>query len=362
MVLVVQDDTTVADTAPRILEQTGSYRINRLPLHCDIVAEVGRRAAAVVVFDVWRISADALHAVSVLHAEVPHVQVVVVSVDAEANVRTARRRLPLADWLPRTHAHYLPASVAAALRVRSNRSRFLSYKHKLITRPSAPENPRTPVLVAESKQMQQLLHTLATLDDEPLLLCGEPGSGRTALARAAHRMHRGAAVMAELSAVDRNRDELLVAAVSAALRAAGGTVLLSSLDTLGEAGRRLPADLARALVPMDDPPVVMATASPGWRAAPDMVALEVPPLRRHREDLPALVAHFAARAAAELQQPPIRLSRRVEAALAAYAFPGNVAELRDLICAATADPDSLLPELGRRSPRTAFPGEATPES
>jgi DNA-binding NtrC family response regulator len=59
-----------------------------------------------------------------------------------------------------------------------------------------------------------------------------------------------------------------------------------------------------------------------WRLA--VVCLEIPPLRQRREDVPLLLAHFAARAGQGLHLAPCGRE-----ALLAHDWPGNVRELRN---------------------------------
>ncbi len=62
-----------------------------------------------------------------------------------------------------------------------------------------------------------------------------------------------------------------------------------------------------------------------------VVPLAIPPLRQRREDIPELCELFLAQAAVDLKVPRRRLSPDAARALAAYNFPGNIRELRNLI-------------------------------
>lgn len=62
----------------------------------------------------------------------------------------------------------------------------------------------------------------------------------------------------------------------------------------------------------------------------------VPPLRDRRGDLPALVAHFTAQAAASCGKGRLAVPREVLAVLADYSFPGNVRELAGMVADAVA--------------------------
>jgi transcriptional regulator with GAF, ATPase, and Fis domain len=66
-----------------------------------------------------------------------------------------------------------------------------------------------------------------------------------------------------------------------------------------------------------------------WRI--NVIMLELPPLRERRDDLPLLIRHFLDRFAKELARAPIGLDADAEAALLAYAYPGNIRELENLL-------------------------------
>ena len=59
--------------------------------------------------------------------------------------------------------------------------------------------------------------------------------------------------------------------------------------------------------------------------------LLLPPLRERREDIPALVEHFAAQVCSQNGWKPIPFSLEAIAALQAHAWPGNVRELRNVV-------------------------------
>ncbi|HEX8826029.1 MAG TPA: helix-turn-helix domain-containing protein, partial [Archangium sp.] len=56
-----------------------------------------------------------------------------------------------------------------------------------------------------------------------------------------------------------------------------------------------------------------------------------PPLRERREDLPALIDAFLKEACARNGRRPLTLSPEALAVMAAYDYPGNVRELRNLV-------------------------------
>jgi two-component system NtrC family response regulator len=62
-----------------------------------------------------------------------------------------------------------------------------------------------------------------------------------------------------------------------------------------------------------------------------VVPIAIPPLRERRGEVPALVERFLAETAVELKARRKTVSKDALARLAAYDFPGNVRELRNLV-------------------------------
>ncbi|MEO1766035.1 sigma-54-dependent transcriptional regulator [Thiobacter aerophilum] len=96
----------------------------------------------------------------------------------------------------------------------------------------------------------------------------------------------------------------------------------------------------------------------------NVVNLKIPPLRERRGDIPLLARHFLAQSAARMKRPVREIAPEALAALMAYAFPGNVRELENMMERGTAlahgDTIQLadLPEALQHSPRWPPPENA----
>jgi DNA-binding NtrC family response regulator len=66
-----------------------------------------------------------------------------------------------------------------------------------------------------------------------------------------------------------------------------------------------------------------------------VVPLTVPPLRERREDVPALVTHFAARAGERLRRSPCTVTAAAMQLFVDHPWPGNVRELENLVTRAS---------------------------
>ena len=87
--------------------------------------------------------------------------------------------------------------------------------------------------------------------------------------------------------------------------------------------------------------------------------VEIPPLRERKEDIPVLVAFFAAEAAESLGQEAPEASPELLTLLANYHFPGNVRELRAMVFDAVARHKSG-PVLAVKSFRKTIKNRSTP--
>ncbi|HSM14746.1 MAG TPA: sigma-54 dependent transcriptional regulator, partial [Thermoanaerobaculia bacterium] len=102
-----------------------------------------------------------------------------------------------------------------------------------------------------------------------------------------------------------------------------------------------------------------------------VVTIELPPLRRRRSDIPLLVEHFVEKHAAAAGGTARALSREAMDVLMAYAFPGNVRELENVVqrCMVMArgslitvdDLPSTLREAARGEGDPDDPGATLPE-
>ena len=63
----------------------------------------------------------------------------------------------------------------------------------------------------------------------------------------------------------------------------------------------------------------------------NVVALVLPPLRERSEDVPTLANHYLTRASLRQHRPDLAMSEAAKRAVRAYAWPGNLRELRNAI-------------------------------
>ena len=244
-----------------------------------------------------------------------------------------------------------------------------------ITRPGSAAE----ALFAQAPSMRPVLDKVhaAAAGSGGICITGEPGTGRELIARVIHALSRdeGSAPFVMVDCHDLPRTELeqrlfgvisarataartpgpeRIAPTGAIARARGGTLYLAGLL---EAPVAVQAKLARLLrdgealllepdeeIPVDLDVRPVGSFEPGVEAAVgdgrlrrDLldrlahVRIEVPPLRRRRQDIPLLAVHFLDALAEADGQPAKLLSRSALALLSALPWNGNAGELRTLL-------------------------------
>jgi DNA-binding NtrC family response regulator len=185
---------------------------------------------------------------------------------------------------------------------------------------------------AAARRLKSQLLGLAGLPF-PVLFTGEAGSGRRRAARALHAIGPWAeAPLLELDA----RAPLPQGGLPAR-----GAVVVTHVEALPPDAQSLWSRVARGRVLG---PRLLATSSaafplhafdagfePELAASLLRFAVDVPPLRHRRTDVPDLARHFALRIARELARPEQRLGAGALAALREASWAGNVAELRRVV-------------------------------
>ncbi len=203
----------------------------------------------------------------------------------------------------------------------------------------------TAEFVTRSPLVENVLASarLAAASDAPVLITGEPGTGREPLARAIHRgsaRHTGPLVVLDCSDLPADEDGRRRLA-KALEQACGGTLLLNDL---GELPGALQAELLATLERLAPTPRLVATADPlpedpatDHAVSPELldrltaVHLHLPPLSRRREDIPLLAAEALEEAARESAQAPKACAPEAIEFLAAAEWPGNVRQLRAVL-------------------------------
>jgi DNA-binding NtrC family response regulator len=212
-------------------------------------------------------------------------------------------------------------------------------------------------IVGESEAMRALLHGVRRVAqyDEPLIIVGEPGTGKTLAARAVHaRSLRTNAPFVVVNCANYTpalmSDALFGATFGPAATtggaAQGGTLLLNNVHDLPADGQQALLRILQEKVYVDGPMVravdvrIICATSPQSMPAPEratfnpalfhrlnVLSLHVPALRERTGDLHLLARYFLNHYAADSGRRLRGFTKDAQSALTAYHWPGNVREL-----------------------------------
>jgi DNA-binding NtrC family response regulator len=353
-VLVVDDEPAARRSLARVLQARGLL-VDTAESGAAALDLLRTRPVDVVLLDRDLPEPGGLPLLAELRRRHPEVEVVLLvplgDPDAAAAAVRAGAYAVVSTPLPAPEAVVPPVERAA------ERRRLIERVRSLETQ--LAEHEQLGEIVGSSARMVDLLRRAfaAASSAAPVLILGERGTGKDLLARAVHRRSPRARAPLVVLSLSELRDLTAGAELAAALeQAEGGTLLLEDLGSLPRAAQ---LTLYQALTGPARPDVrLLTTALPDLReqvARGDFredlfyrlasVLLEVPPLRRRREDVPLLAYHFLSRAAAREGKAIRRIGPEALRALRRHAWPGNVGELRYAVehAVVMARGESILP-------------------
>jgi two-component system response regulator HydG len=363
-VLVVDDDREMADVVCDVLREAG-YRALATNSGADALALARQESPDVLISDL-RMSGLSGHQLQFeLKRAAPNLPVIIITAFGSIQTAVESMKLGAFDYITKPFSNdELLLVVSRALENRSLRQEVKRLRGELARSYGLPN------IIAANPRMVAVLEVLKQVADSPagVLVTGESGTGKDLLARALHfesSRREGPFVPINCAAIPDNLIESeLFGYVRGAftdarqgktglfVAARGGTLFL---DEIGEMPLALQAKLLRVLEDKKVRPVgateetsidVRIVAATNADLEPLMeqgrfrsdlyyrlatLTIAVPPLRERPEDIPLLIKHFVARAAAEAGKPVPEIELGAMNCMMRYRWPGNVRELHNAV-------------------------------
>jgi DNA-binding NtrC family response regulator len=387
-ILVVDDEPVVLDILSDVLVREG-FDV-RLASRADAaLAQLEQAAFDLVLSDIRMPGMDGFELLRRIGSAHPGTDVILMTGYASVDGAIDAMQLGAADYLIKP---LKPKEIVARIRSCLRRRELEAQVQELQGEVRSRYDPQR--VVSSSPAMATLAQTLGRLTqgEEPVVLCGEPGTGRRFLARTLHHSGpRRGGPLGELDceqvAADQVADLLFGRTPPQGRRKPGqlerfaeGSLILAEVERLpSEVQARLGACLrdsswlsegeseprplrVRLLMTCRRDPDALVEAdelAPGLALLSGLARLEVPPLRERAEDVPGLIDAFLEELAVE-HGHLLRITSEAVELLRGEDLVGNVHELRVALShAATLSEDGQLTrDVVQRALKHADPGNA----
>ena len=353
-ILVVDDEADIRDLVQEILTEEG-YVVDVAANAAEARAACVRQPPDLVLLDIWMPDTDGISLLREWQQN-QSLSAPIVMMSGHGTVETAveATRLGAVDYVEK------PLSLSKLLR--TVRAALDEGRNRRV----AARSVLPPLLapVGRSRLMRDLREQVKQLapHDVPVLIVGEPGSGREAFARYIHTLSPRAAgpfVTAVAAAISEAGPEVTLygseegGVVRKGLleQAERGVLFINELGDLAPPAQRLlfaaldAGSFQRAAsgtrVPCETR--VICSAQPGFEsrgpepfrqdllAHLNVLGLRVPPLREYAEDVPDLLRYYVDRLVDDQRLPFRRFSVAAQNRLRNYPWPGNIRELKNLV-------------------------------
>jgi two-component system nitrogen regulation response regulator NtrX len=360
-ILIVDDEPAIQASLRGVFEDEG-YRVSAVGTGGDAVRLMADDLPDLVFLDIWMPGMDGLDTLGEIKRRHPEATVVMISGHGTIETAVKATRLGAYDFIEK------PLSLEKTLLTVSR-----ALEHARLERENRNLRERLDdrfEMIGDSPAMRELRSQVAIAAPSTgrVLIHGENGSGKEVVARAIHALSaRSEQPFVEVNCAaipdDLIESELFgheKGAFTGALArrrgrfelADGGTLFL---DEIGDMSLRTQAKVLRALeeqafervggkdtIKVDVRVIaasnrdLQALIGPGgfredlfYRL--NVIPIEVPPLREHKEDIPLLIDHFVAIACTENGRRLKTVSGEALAYFFSYDWPGNVRELRNMV-------------------------------
>jgi len=363
--LVVEDDAVARGNLQHILERGGNYQVTSAASGAEALELAARQTFDLVLTDLRMEKIDGMRVLEEVKRLNPATEVIMLTAFASVDSAIEAMKLGAFHYIAKPYKiEEVRAQVAHALEKVRLRRELADLKRDIQARDGVGS------IVGNHPRIQALIRTVAQVapTDCNVLLVGETGTGKELFARALHHASQRAEkrfaafncgafveelLVSELFGHERGSFTGALATKAGLFEAAdGGTVFL---DEIGDMPLSMQVKLLRVIqekvvtrvgsteaIPVDVR-IVAATnqdlkqlvEAGAFRSdlyyRLNVVCLELPALREHRDDIPLLASHFLEKHSQRQNKPFSGISKQMMAALLRHDFPGNVRELENLI-------------------------------
>ena len=370
-VLIIDDERPVLMTLEALLKRHG-YHVDTAPTASQGLKLIRSKSPTLILLDLQLPDADGLETLDRIKTEVPQIQVIILT--AHDSLHNA------IESIKRGAYHFISKPYAAeellSLVEKALEKQFLLREAEELREKTEQLERRLevaearPTLIFKSKPMQEideLINAMAPSDANALIV-GESGVGKEVIANAIHeRSRRAEKPMVKLNCaafpqtmIEGELFGYVKGAFTGAMQDFPGMIAAADsgtlfLDEISDMPAELQTRFLRVLqereyrplgstqtlkadfraIASSNRPVAQALSENRLRSdlyyRLNTFQIEVPPLRKRKQDIPPLIAAFVKQFAQQLGKPEPDISPEAFQKLLDYSWPGNVRELQNAI-------------------------------
>jgi DNA-binding NtrC family response regulator len=370
-VLIIDDERPVLMTLEALLTRHG-YHVDTAPTASQGLKLIRSKSPTLILLDLQLPDADGLETLDRIKTEVPQIQVIILT--AHDSLHNA------IESIKRGAYHFISKPYAAeellSLVEKALEKQFLLREAEELREKTEQLERRLemaearPTLIFKSKPMQEideLINAMAPSDANALIV-GESGVGKEVIANAIHaRSRRAEKPMVKLNCaafpqtmIEGELFGYVKGAFTGAMQDFPGMIAAADsgtlfLDEISDMPAELQTRFLRVLQEREYRPLgstqtmkadfraIASTNRPVAQALSEnrlrsdlyyrlnTFQIEVPPLRKRKQDIPLLIAAFVKQFAQQLGKPEPDISPEAFQKLLDYSWPGNVRELQNAI-------------------------------
>ena len=370
-VLIIDDERPVLMTLEALLKRHG-YQVETAPTAAQGLKVLKSKSPTLVLLDLRLPDADGLEMLERIKSEQPKVQVIILTAhdslhNAIESIKRGAYHFISKPYAPEELLSLVEKALETQFLLREAKE-LREKTEQLEKRLEMAEARPTPIFKTKPMQeIEELIDAMAP-SDANVLIVGESGVGKEVIANAIHaRSRRAGQPMVKLNCaafpqtmIEGELFGYVKGAFTGAMHdfpgmiaaASGGTLFLDEISDM-------PADLQtrflRVLqereyrplgstqtmkadfraIASTNRPIAQALAENRLRSdlyyRLNTFQIEVPPLRKRREDIPPLIAQFVRQFSQQLSKPEPDILPDAYQKLLDYSWPGNVRELQNAI-------------------------------
>lgn len=375
-ILVVDDEAGIVRMVSMSLASAGFRSIMTAEDSREVIPIMEENRVGVVILDLQMPHVSGMEILQHITQRYPKIPVIVLTANTEVEMAVRCMKLGAFDYLVKPmDPENLISTVRKAQEMHDLRSEVSILRQHMLMDHFEFEHVLSRIITVNEGMLKILRYTDAiSASPYPVLITGEPGTGRKLLARVIHESGggRGRFVAVDVKGLSDEEFTATVfgrlngALVEASLQSAEGgpatvnegTLCIGNIDGLEQSSQSKLLRLIdeKQYTPLGSntsfafPARLVVTSSPDLPAAAESGGfsmalfhrladhqIDLPPLRHRIEDLPYLLNYFVEREVKNSGREKPSLQSELLTHLMKYDFPGNIAELETLVSRALGE-------------------------